>query len=771
MNNLERYLDQVIENRPVVVEKAQDVIPDAGTQTTPNIFAALRRRWRIILATFVLGCVIGLPAVWFLIKPKYVVSAAIRVTPILQNVLTGEADRGNVSNYTNFVQTQAEFITSGMVLERVADDFAGKNLAFFKGGDMPLSVKLRYNLRAGPGPLQPVMLLKDAVFYKVITVAPLRNTEFIHVTMKSKSQQEAQQIVDSFIRHYMAVEGSSSAENRDQQLRLLENEQRNRAEKLRNQHDQMRKLAEESGNTVLAGTQDAILQRSTALLTELTKLESQRANLEVIVQVLEKTQGQALDPNTMISQREGYINANASVQELTRSVMLLEQDIFVAKQKLAPANPAIKQREEILESFKARLAEKRKELAGTYDASIAELTERRRVEQLAAMKAQLELIKAYEQRMNDTINKQEGQATALGRTQRQIESLQFETDLDQKIFEIVSRRVQEVEMERKRPARVSVAYDAELRNIEDKRVKYSAAVMFGMFAFGSLLAFLRDKLDKTLETPADVTANAGMQLIGTTTSSRNVKPAQFAEQLAGDYQIIRTNLDQLTGEGMPKRLAVTSPGMREGKTTFAINLATSMARAGKKVLLIDGDFRKPDVAHMLGIPNGSSGLREVLSGNDPTQAVRSITSSGFDVLLAVPGSIADTYELLVSPIAARQMDSLCRKYDHVIVDTPPALVFPDALVWAKMVDGVILVTFAGQTTTTDLKEAKDRLAKVRARVLGTILSNVSPEHSYYRAGYAYYSRGAQAAAKTGRIGKKLLLPLDSKQESETGAKK
>jgi capsular exopolysaccharide synthesis family protein len=396
---------------------------------------------------------------------------------------------------------------------------------------------------------------------------------------------------------------------------------------------------------------------------------------------------------------------------------------------------------------------------------------RTRQEQLTVAKAQLEQIKTYEQRLNDTINQQENQATALGKTQRQIEDLQFETSLDQQIFEMASRRVQEVEMEGKRPARVSIAYEAELRNIEDKRIKYSAAAMFGMLALGSLLGFLRDQRDKTLETPEDVTINAGMPLIGTTTSSYNIKPAHFAEQLAGDYQIIRTNLDLLSSEGMPKRLAITSPGMREGKTTFAINLATSMAKAGRKVLLIDGDLRKPDVTNMLGIAtNGSGGLQDVLAGADFSQVIRSVASSGLDVLPANPAPTADIYELLASSTAVKQIDKLCQKYDHVIIDTPPTLIFPDALIWAKMVDGTILVTFAGKTTTPDLREARDRLAKGRAKILGTVLSNVSAENSYYRVGYAYYSQSGRAARKTGRISKKLLLPLDAQQKGKTDAK-
>jgi len=263
-------------------------------------------------------------------------------------------------------------------------------------------------------------------------------------------------------------------------------------------------------------------------------------------------------------------------------------------------------------------------------------------------------------------------------------------------------------------------------------------------------------MDKRLQTPEDVTRQLDLPVLGTTTSSRTLKPALFAEQIAGDYQTIRANLGLMNDGGLPRRLVVSSAGTREGKTTFAVNLATSLAKSGKKVLLIDGDLRKPDVGQMLNVPKDTGYLQDVLLGGDPSSIAYVSPASGLHVLAANPRHMADPYELLTSSMAAEQIERLTREYDHIIIDSPPALAFPDALVWAKLADAVVLVGFAGQTTAPDLKEARERFTRGRARVLGAVLNNVPVDQGLYRYAYTYRARSTAAGRKTHKS-KKLLL--------------
>ena len=229
--------------------------------------------------------------------------------------------------------------------------------------------------------------------------------------------------------------------------------------------------------------------------------------------------------------------------------------------------------------------------------------------------------------------------------------------MDEELLGQVNRRLQTFEMERERKPRVELASLAEMKGLEDKRFKFAGMTVFGALVCGFGLAFLRDRMDKTLQTPADVTRQIDLPILGTTTSSRTIKPAQFAEQIAGDYQTIRTNLGLLYNGGMPKKLVISSAGMREGKTTFAVNLATSLAKSGKKVLLIDGDLRKPDIGHMLNVLNNAGGLQNVLMGEDPSNIICVLPTSGLHVLAANPRHHGDAYELLTSSTAAEQMET------------------------------------------------------------------------------------------------------------------
>jgi succinoglycan biosynthesis transport protein ExoP len=769
MNNLEKYLDQVIEQRPAVYEAPPESAP-ADQQEQTKILPSLLRRWHIIVLVFVGVCALGLPAVWFLVKPYYVVQGAVQVHPVLENIVTGEPDRGEITDYWSYLNTQANWMTSGQVLVRVADDLYRKNLAFFtEPSSNPISRVTRM-LGVGRQSREPASMLKAAIADGTIAVAPIPRSEYIGVTMKGVREKEAQDIVNSFLTNFQSIYGMDAQRATNQRLQKLDTEEKNLKERITKSHQSILALAKENNTTVLDSRQEKEMRRQADLWTELIHVEAQRIGLEADIAVLERIGDTNTPPEKMMEQRTAFVNSNAMVAEWTRNVVQARRELIVAEKMLAPESPELARRKEVLTSLEQALQEKRAEVEKEFDEVAADRQQTINRDRLTAAQTRLEQVKAREQSLNEALAQQDETTRKVGTDSVTLQDIQFQMNLDQQLLENIARSKKNLEMEMSQYSRISIAYPAETARVEDKRVKYSAAVAFLALGCGMGLAFLRDKMDKTLVTPADVTRYLGLPVIGTTTSSRLLKPAAFAEQIAGDYQMIRTNLGLLSNGGMPRRLVVSSAGMREGKTTFAVNLATSLAKSGKKVLLIDGDMRKPDIGFVLNIADGSGGLQDVLMGEDPRGFICVLPASGLHVLPANSRHLADTYELLTSPAAAEQMERLTREYDHIIIDSPPALAFPDALVWAKLADAVILVSFAGQTTAPELKEAQERFARIKARVLGAILSNVTVEQSAYRYGYAYRYR-ARGGQSVRRARKKRLLLSTQGDGAEGGATK
>lgn len=206
--------------------------------------------------------------------------------------------------------------------------------------------------------------------------------------------------------------------------------------------------------------------------------------------------------------------------------------------------------------------------------------------------------------------------------------------------------------------------------------------------------------------------------------------------IAEAYRTLRTNIQFSNVDENLKVICVTSSGPSEGKTTTSCNLAETFAQSGKRVLLIDGDLRKPRVHKVFKI-SGTKGITNLLAGQMKLEEVTNYVGSDLTVIPCGPIP-PNPSELLASKRMKELLDELRNLYDIIIIDAPPAGVVTDSAILSTIVDGILLVVASGKTDIDGAKRAKQLLENVNARILGVVMTMMPvSKKGYY--GYQYYS--------------------------------
>lgn len=281
------------------------------------------------------------------------------------------------------------------------------------------------------------------------------------------------------------------------------------------------------------------------------------------------------------------------------------------------------------------------------------------------------------------------------------------------------------------------------------------------------LAFLLDYLDDSVRTSDDIGRYLGLPTLaliphqntgekrklalspGKTASSASSSMALVSlhdnrSAIAEAYRHLRTSLLFSSAGKPPQTILVTSSQPSEGKTTTAINTAITLAQSGADVVIIDCDLRRPRLHSHFAMENGH-GLTNYLSGEKDTDNLLKPYENLPKLKVITSGPIPpNPAELLSSNEMKNLLQFLKGNYNHVIIDSPPAISFTDAAILSTLVDGVILVAMAGKSSIHLIRRFKQRLATIGARIYGVVLNGVrlnSVEYNYYGYGYtsSYYN--------------------------------
>jgi succinoglycan biosynthesis transport protein ExoP len=691
--------------------------------------------------------------------PVYRATATIiieRRTPTVLSRVQEVMELGSTDYWSmkEYMQTQYEILKSRRLLKRVVDRLALGLDAHFLGLDRVKPPLADQALRRRMEQMDPVAMLADRV-----KVEPKADSQFVLVSVEHSDPRMAQEIVNTLVEEFKdenleykkRVVSEAITELRAMTVRLrqekesaetavLDFERRHSMSSLASRKRQVEQKLEMLGQqnlTAAISLADAQASRTGKELEErveelsalLATDDLASASHPVLVESgnITSLKLRLVDLDTKVRETAARYGPKHPVMQaaygqrgLVRKALKVEARVLLESEH--------KKLKENLTTERNRLA-KAQEMAETLTAQLGAA----RVEEAELAKLETDYV-PLKKRMDEARAVYED---VKGRYSETLLSSQVDTN---------NIRVQDYASMPKKPVR------------PNRKVNILLGILLGV-ALGVGGAYFVESLDSTLKTREDVEAIGRLEFLGLVPLVDDVVlpesgvphdcPELFVHHMpkasiSEHFRTIRTNLFFSGGRGRIKRMLVTSPGPKEGKTTVGSNLAAVAALSGTRTVVVDTDMRRPRVHKLFGIPR-RPGITEYFMGTAPiTKYTQRTPVENLDVLTC--GSLSpNPLELLESPRFGEMVDELGKEYDLIMFDSPPLLAVADAKIVCGLVDVLVLVVRAGQTTKEGLREARQMLYPLIDENVGVVLNGFDVEkHSYryyyYRSKtYAYYN--------------------------------
>lgn len=318
---------------------------------------------------------------------------------------------------------------------------------------------------------------------------------------------------------------------------------------------------------------------------------------------------------------------------------------------------------------------------------------------------------------------------------------QRDADTNRQIYDALLQRYKEIGVAGVGVSSIAIVDRADIpRNPSSPNLMLNmllALLMGGVLSGLTVLAL--EQIDQTLKSPDDARNILNLPILGVI-PELDGDPLEALEDVKSvqseAYLNARTNLSLATEHGIPKAFTVTSTRQSEGKSTSAMVLCHSIAKLGRRAILVDADMRNPSIHRMFSGEN-THGLSTYLAGDDEIQShIKRSPIGDWDMLYAgpIPPNPSD---LLSGERLAVLVARLGAQYDHVVIDGPPLLGFADGLLIAQVVEGVVYIVEAGGAKSGAIQSSLERLYQARATVFGVIMTKLRMASSDYSYQYTY----------------------------------
>ena len=687
----------------------------------------------ISLLVFTLAS-IGGTMLWLKYAPTYTSTAHLRIAPPRINVFATDA-----RNVAADLDIRKQTFVHGAKVESVLRRAINEDNA----EDGRKRDRIRKTSYFTGDLTRTISLLQDK-----LSVSAIRDTELIRISLSGTNPDELPEVVNAVADALVYKEGQDSKLRRAGQMKNLN---------VRLDETLSTIAARQKAIEQIRGQSEVPLMRERRNITQMTL---QSLTTELTQLRLVKAQAQAAYDTLKEQQKSGNLATSLDVMRA------LEQDPTYRSLVVTVKNIQIE-----LDSVRPRLGEEHRRVKATK--ARLETVEK----QMNDMKSELikDQVKAMMQRQESQVTAVSERLLAVGN--QYLEESNRLRDLGASLSKI-SKLEADIERLQDRAAQVNGALlqfrialgeiPISVQALGEKPVRpsmptYTIMVPLGVFlglAFGFGLAFLLELMDTSIKSPADISRKIDLPLLGMIPHEDDMDEEiedmrtlmlTNADSLAGEaYRQIRTCL-LFSGPASQRRsLMVTSPSPGDGRTAVTMNLAASIAQGGRKVLVVDANFRQPSLSNLF--PQASTnGLSSALVGQGRWEENVYEVDRNLSIMTAGPLP-PNPAELLGSEQMRTIIGEMTARYDQVIFDAAPTLVVTDPSVLAAQVDGVIIVVRAGTSTHGILQRTRDIFLRVGAHVIGAVLNGVRiTAGGYLKKNYStfYEYRGQQLPSPTG----------------------
>jgi capsular exopolysaccharide synthesis family protein len=725
---------------------------------TPSFSAllkSLQRRWQLASALGLLMMVVVGTGAWFLLPPaKYEAEAFLQVEARAPVIVFSMADNQTQlgDDYRRYQKTQIALVKRRPVLTSALQ-------------------------QSGTEKFRTIREVEDPVKYlqEHLDVTFINDSEILRIALKGDYPDEIAALVNGVTNAYMdevVMRDRNRRTARYDTLKLLNS---NKQDVLKKQREQVRRLAESLGSNnqqALVLKQQFAMENQAIIEKELLQVRRDRrraeAKLSAGLRVVE-TVAEADESSVDGSELEDALDQHPSILALRERLAEAESRLSQHGDRLAKTarhpgtDPSIKQLQSDARRAKNELFERRKTLRPIVVRELKSRSQSQVQSNVNQLRQEISVLDDLEKRLESERQQQVAGVQTINSKSLDLQSIQDEIEQAEAATTKMGSEIQALEVELTAPSRIKRTEEAWVPQTRDV-IKWS--VTFGMAVLGSLaatllgIAFLEFRSQR-VSSASEVATGLGIRLIGTLpfqlvrNRHGNLERDREREELwqnmmCESIDMTRTMLLSVARAHSGRAIMVTSAEGGESKTSLACHLATSLARSGRRTLLLDADMRKPSLDRLFDQPL-TPGISEVLRGEISLEDTIAVTS--VPDLAIIPAGECDSQTMSSLSLGGIEplLQHLRARYDCVIIDSAPVLPVTDTLLIAPYTDGVLLSILTDVSRVPKVSQAHQRLTEIGVRVLGAVFTG-ERAHSYgsgYRERYDYQraSHGDTAPAQ------------------------